>query len=482
MKIKNNRRTKIVSTIGPNSESADMVSRLIKAGVDVFRLNFSHGNLDQHCRVAKLIRKHAAIEGRYVGVLADLQGPKIRIGDFVNGEVDLKIGDKFCLNLTEEEIEGTIRGVGVPYKDLSKQVNLNDIMLLDDGRIRLKVDEVQESEVDCTVIVGGKLSSRKGINRLGGGLAAAALTDKDVSDIECFNSIQPDFVAVSFVGSTDDIDRAKDLIKNIKINPSIIAKIERAEVVGDTDLLDSILEATSGVMVARGDLGVEVGDAQLIGIQKDIISRARRMNRVVITATQMMESMINNSFPTRAEVFDVANAVLDGTDAVMLSAETAVGKYPVEVVKAMSETAIGAEKHPVATTSRYRLNKRFDDAQETIAMSAIYAANHFDSVRGIACLTESGTTPLLMSRLSSGLPIFSLSEHASTLQRLALCRGVVPLYFESAAFEQDEIEIRALEFLRDEGLISKGDSIILTQGSLMGVTGSTNIIKILCVS
>ncbi|MDG1987859.1 MAG: pyruvate kinase [Halieaceae bacterium] len=269
MKIKNNRRTKIVSTIGPNSESADMVSRLIKAGVDVFRLNFSHGNLDQHCRVAKLIRKHAAIEGRYVGVLADLQGPKIRIGDFVNGEVDLKIGDKFSLNLTEEEIKGTIRGVGVPYKDLSKQVNLNDIMLLDDGRIRLKIDEVQESEVDCTVLVGGKLSSRKGINRLGGGLAAAALTDKDVSDIDCFKSIRPDFVAVSFVGSTDDIDRAKDLLKNININPSIIAKIERAEVVGDTDLLDSILEATSGVMVARGDLGVEVGDAQLIGIQKD---------------------------------------------------------------------------------------------------------------------------------------------------------------------------------------------------------------------
>ena len=482
MKIKNNRRTKIVSTIGPSSESADMISRLIKAGVDVFRLNFSHGTAAQHCKVANIIRKHAAIEGRYVGILADLQGPKIRIGDFVNGEIDLRTGDKFCLNLSNEETEGTFRGVGVRYKDLATHVKLSDILLLDDGRIRLKVCGIEKNEVDCTVLVGGKLSSRKGINRLGGGLAAAALTDKDVFDISSFQTIRPDFVAISFVGSTSDIDRARELLNNIDLNPSIIAKIERAEVVEDPDLLNSILESTNGVMVARGDLGVEVGDAQLIGIQKDIISRARKMNRVVITATQMMESMINNSFPTRAEVFDVANAVLDGTDAVMLSAETAVGRYPVEVVKAMSEAAIGAERHPVATTSRYRLDKRFDDAQETIAMSAIYAANHFDSVRGIACLTESGTTPLLMSRLSSGLPIFSLSEHPSTLQKLSLCRGVVPLYFESAAFDRDEIDIRALEFLRDEGLIKMGDSIILTQGSLMGIRGSTNIIKILNVS
>ncbi len=482
MKIKNNRRTKIVATIGPRSETADMISRLIKAGVDVFRLNFSHGDPRQHCKVARIIRKHAAIEGRYVGILADLQGPKIRIGDFENGAVELKAGDKFSLNICEEERKGNLRGVGIRYNDLAKHVNLNDTLLLDDGRIRLQVDGIQEKEVDCTVLVGGNLSSRKGINRLGGGLAAAALTDKDISDIDYFDSIRPDFVAVSFVGSASDVIRAKELLKRINLTPSIIAKIERAEVVSDTDLLNSILQSTDGVMVARGDLGVEVGDAQLIGIQKDIISRARKMNRLVITATQMMESMINNALPTRAEVFDVANAVLDGTDAVMLSAETAVGSYPVEVVKAMSEAAIGAEKHPVATTSRYRLNKHFDDAQETIAMSAIYAANHFDSVRGIACLTESGTTPLLMSRLSSGRPIFSLSEHPSTLQKLSLCRGVVPLYFESAAFDRDEIETRALEFLRDEGLIKKGDSIILTQGSLMGIRGSTNIIKILKVS
>ena len=482
MKTRINRRTKVVATIGPSSESADMISRLIKAGVDVFRLNFSHGTSEQHNEVTKRIRRHAAIAGRYVGILADLQGPKIRIGDFRDGEVKLKVGDRFRLDLTASQSAGSIRGVYVPYKDLSRYVKAGDTLLLDDGRIRLSVENVDLNEIDCIVLVGGLLSSRKGINRLGGGISAGALTEKDIGDVASLKKIKPDFVAVSFVASTNDIDRTRQLLNEINLTPSIIAKIERAEVVSDTQLLDSILLSANGVMVARGDLGVEVGDAQLIGIQKDIIPRARKLNRVVITATQMMESMINNSFPTRAEVFDVANAVLDGTDAVMLSAETAIGKYPVEVVKAMSEAAVGAERHPVATTSRYRLDKRFDDAQETIAMSAIYAANHFDSVRGIACLTESGRTPLLMSRLSSGRPIFSLSEHSTTLQKLSLCRGVVPLYFESKAFDRDEVEARALEFLKDGGYIKGGDSIILTQGSVMGQSGSTNIIKILGVS
>ncbi|NQY04460.1 MAG: pyruvate kinase, partial [Halieaceae bacterium] len=257
---------------------------------------------------------------------------------------------------------------------------------------------------------------------------------------------------------------------------------ERAVVGAVIVFVDGILEASTGVMVARGDLGVEVGDAELIGIQKDLISRARRKDRVVITATQMMESMINNSMPTRAEVFDVANAVLDGTDAVMLSAETAVGDYPVAVVVAMADAAMGAERHPVARTSRYRLDKQFTTAQETIALSAIYAANHYSNVRGIACLTESGTTPLLMSRLSSGLPIFALSHNSTTLQKLSLCRGVVPLYFDASAFDHDAVEARAIEFLRDDNYLSKGDSILLTKGEVMGRPGSTNILKILPVS
>ncbi|MFO7552534.1 MAG: pyruvate kinase [Haliea sp.] len=477
-----NRRTKIVATIGPGSESDDMIARLITAGVNVFRLNFSHGSAEQHARVARRIRKQAAVAGRYVGILADLQGPKIRIGSFRNGSVRLETGDRFRLDLGLGENEGDAHGVGLDYRELTTSVFRGDTLLLDDGRLRLRVDEVQTSTVDCTVLVGGILGSRKGINRLGGGLAAPALTTKDIADIDSLAEVRPDFVAVSFVSSAEDIFQTRDLLRAHQLEPAIIAKIERAEVVADNDTLNGIIDAAFGIMVARGDLGVEVGDAELIGLQKDLISRARKMDRVVITATQMMESMISSPMPTRAEVFDVANAVLDGTDAVMLSAETAVGKYPVEVVTAMADAALGAERHPVARTSRYRLDKQFASAQETIAMSAIYAANHYKTVRGIACLTESGTTPLLMSRLSSGLPIFALSSRSETLQRLCLCRGVVPLFFDASVFDQDTVEASAIEFLCDEGQLHKGDAVLLTKGAVMGRPGSTNIMKILPVA
>ncbi|MBN7797034.1 pyruvate kinase [Parahaliea mediterranea] len=482
MTPKVNRRTKIVATIGPGSESEAMLGKLIAAGVNVFRLNFSHGSAQHHATVARRIRKQAAEAGRYVGILADLQGPKIRISSFRDGAVELAAGDRFRLDLSVGEGEGTATAVGLDYRDLCDHVSRGDTLLLDDGRLRLRVDDVETSAVDCTVLQGGKLGSRKGINRLGGGLAAPALTTKDIADIDSLAGVKPDFVAVSFVSSAEDIHQTRELLGNHGLSPAIIAKIERAEVVADTDTLDRILEASFGVMVARGDLGVEVGDAQLIGIQKDLISRARKRDRVVITATQMMESMINNPLPTRAEVFDVANAVLDGTDAVMLSAETAVGGFPEEVVQAMSEAALGAERHPVARTSRYRLDKQFSSAQETIAMSAIYAANHYPNVRGIACLTESGTTPLLMSRLSSGLPIFGLSNQSGTLQKLCLCRGVIPLYFDADVFDQADIDARAIEFLMDGGYLQKGDSILLTRGEVMGRPGSTNIMKILPVS
>ena len=477
-----NRRTKIVATVGPASESETMLARLIQAGVDVFRLNFSHGSVEQHARVARRIRKQAALADRYIGILADLQGPKIRISSFRDDAIELATGDRFRLDLDIADGEGTVRGVGLEYPALTESVVPGDTLLLDDGRIRLRVDDLEARAVGCSVTVGGRLSSRKGINRLGGGLAAPALTDKDREDIRSLGQVQPDFVAVSFVSSTDDIEIARELLAEQGLDPALIAKIERAEVVADSDILDGILNASTGIMVARGDLGVEVGDAQLIGIQKELISRARKMDRVVITATQMMESMISSSMPTRAEVFDVANAVLDGTDAVMLSAETAVGEYPVDVVTAMADAAIGAERHPVARTSRYRLDKLFTSAQETIALSAIYAANHYPNVKGIASLTESGTTPLLMSRLSSGLPIFGLSRNAVTLQKLSLCRGVVPLYFDAEAFDADSVEARAIEFLSDGGFLARGDSILLTKGEVMGRSGSTNIMKILPVS
>lgn len=458
-----------------------MLARLIIAGVNVFRLNFSHGSASHHATIAGRIRKQAAAAGQYVGILADLQGPKIRISSFRDDAVQLARGDRFRLDQSLGEGEGNRHAVGLDYPDLCQSVAAGDILLLDDGRLRLQVEDVTPPVVDCTVLVGGKLGSRKGINRLGGGLAAPALTTKDIADIDSLAQVRPDFVAVSFVSSAEDIYQTRDLLAGHQLSPAIIAKIERAEVVADGETLNRILEAAFGIMVARGDLGVEVGDAQLIGIQKDLISRARKRDRVVITATQMMESMISNPMPTRAEVFDVANAVLDGTDAVMLSAETAVGSYPEEVVSAMAEAALGAERHPVARTSRYRVEKQFADAQETIAMAAIYAANHYANVRGIACLTESGTTPLLMSRLSSGLPIFALSGRSETLQRLSLCRGVIPLYFDPDAFEPEDIEACAIEFLKDAGLLQRGDSMLLTRGSVTGQPGATNILKILPV-
>jgi pyruvate kinase len=459
-----------------------MIAKLIGAGVNVFRLNFSHGTAQQHALVARRIRKQAKLAGAYAGILADLQGPKIRISSFRNESVELAPGDRFRLDMELGEGEGDSRGVGLDYRELCTSVSRGDILLLDDGRIRLRVDDAEPTAVDCTVLIGGKLGSRKGINRLGGGLAAPALTTKDIADIDSLAEVRPDFVAVSFVSSAEDIFQTRDLLRLHQLEPAIIAKIERAEVVEDDQTLNGIIQASFGIMVARGDLGVEVGDAQLIGIQKELIARARAMDRVVITATQMMESMISSSMPTRAEVFDVANAVLDGTDAVMLSAETAVGAYPVEVVSAMSDAALGAERQPVTRISSYRLDHQFSSAQETIAMSAIYAANHYGNVRGIACLTESGTTPLLMSRLSSGLPIFALSRHGETLQRLCVCRGIIPLYFDASAFDQDRVEARAIELLLDGHYLQKGDDILLTKGAVMDRAGSTNILKILPVS
>lgn len=475
------RRTKIVATIGPASESDDVIAKLISSGVNVFRLNFSHGTAENHAKVAARIRKQAAIAGQYVGILADLQGPKIRIHGFRDKSIELNNGDRFRLDLNLGEDEGDVHSVGLEYKELCNSVYSGDTLLLDDGRIRLRVDDVGKTTVDCTVLVGGTLSARKGINRLGGGLAAPALTEKDLADIRSLPQVRPDFVAVSFVASESDIHQTRELLKEQGLFSAIVAKIERAEVVADDDILNAIIRASDAIMVARGDLGVEVGDPQLIGIQKELISRARAMDRVVITATQMMESMISSTMPTRAEVFDVANAVLDGTDAVMLSAETAVGNYPVEVVRSMAETALGAERQPVTKISTYRVHTEFGSAQETIAMSAIYAANHYPKVRGIACLTESGTTPLLMSRLSSGRPIFALSHRAETLQKLCLGRGVVPLFFDASAFEDGAVESNAIEFLLDGGYVSKGDAILLTKGAVMGTAGSTNIMKIIPV-
>ena len=476
------RRTKIVATIGPACESAAMLAALIDAGVNVFRLNLSHGAAGGHIKAAAAIREAAEARGCFVGILADLQGPKIRIGGFKEGGIELAPGDPFALEAGLADGQGGRRRVGLEYEALCAEVGAGDTLLLDDGRIKLRVESAAERRIDTTVLVGGPLASRKGINRLGGGLAAPALTGKDIADIEGLARLQPDFVAVSFVASAEDIVQTRELLAQQDLAPAIIAKIERAEVVRDEARLKGIIKASAGIMVARGDLGVEVGDASLIGIQKALIRHARQMDRVVITATQMMESMIKSPMPTRAEVFDVANAVLDGTDAVMLSAETAVGEYPAEVVRAMAETCLGAERHPSARSSRYRVDREFGTDQETVAMAAIYAANHNPAVRGIACLTEAGATPLLMSRLSSGRPIFALSHRLETLRKLTLCRGVIPLYFDAAAGAADAVDARAIEFIKSGGHLEAGDEIILTKGMVMGRGGGTNIMKILTVS
>ena len=422
------RRTKIVATLGPASDSPEMIARLITAGVDVFRLNFSHGDGEAHIQRCQNIRDEARKQNRFVAVLADLQGPKIRIAKFAEGGITLATGDAFILDSEHPRDSGNQERVGIDYPDLVKDLGVDDCLLLDDGRITLRVTEVNQHSVCTRVEQGGELKNNKGINKLGGGLSAAALTEKDIADIQTIAKMDADFVAVSFPREAGDIDYARDLLTKAGSSAHIIAKIERAEAV-EPDTLDGIIATADGLMVARGDLGVEIGDENLVARQKTIIARSVAQNKVVITATQMMESMIHSPLPTRAEVFDVANAVLDGTDAVMLSAETAVGDYPVATVEAMGRVIEGAESHPTTTSSTHRLTQRFDRIDESIALGSMYIANHLDSIACVITLTESGYTPRLMSRIHSSLPIFALADVPRTQHVMALYRGVytIPL-------------------------------------------------------
>ena len=471
------RRTKIVATMGPATDDPKVLDELIQAGVDVVRANFSHGSADDHINRTEAVRNRARAHGRQVGVLADLQGPKIRTERFKEGKVFLKEGDRFILDGALGANDGDQERVGLTYKELPNDVVRGDTLLLDDGRIVLWVEEVQGSEIVCKVQVGGYLSNNKGINRQGGGLSAAALTDKDKADIVTAAKMQADYVAISFPRCADDVHLARELLREAGGHGGIVAKIERAEAVDD---IEEIVAASDAIMIARGDLGVEIGDAELPAVQKRFIKIAREMNRVVITATQMMESMIENPIPTRAEVFDVANAVLDGTDAVMLSAETAAGKYPAKAVAAMARICISAEKEEQATTSDHRINTRFTRTDEAIAMSAMYAANHL-GVKAIASLTESGSTPLWMSRISSGIPIYALTPHVETRRKVTLYRGVCPVSFSVSSTDHAEVNIEAIDELKRRGAVRDGDLVIITKGDLMGVMGGTNAMKIVRV-
>lgn len=475
------RRTKIVATLGPATDKPGELERLIKAGVDVVRINMSHGDAQDHIDRAAKVRELAEKLDRQVGILVDLQGPKIRIARFKEGVVDLIEGASFALDSAWDPNEGSEKVVGLTYKALPNDVEPGDELLLDDGRVVLRVESVEGTRVNTTVIVGGKLSNNKGINLRGGGLSASAITEKDKQDIKTAAQIGADYLALSFPRSAEDVEECRRLALEAGLKAGIVSKIERAEAVADDYTLDSIILASDVVMIARGDLGVEIGDAQLPAIQKKIIKRARQLNRVSITATQMMESMIHNPIPTRAEVFDVANAVMDGTDAVMLSGETATGRFPALVVESMGRICHEAEKARITRESTHRIDETFSAVDETIAMAAMYAANHFPGVRAIAALTESGNTALLMSRISSGIPIYAMTPHLETRRKVTIYRGVYPSTFNYDDFSDDALQGAVLETLKGYGVVESGDLVVMTRGAARGVMGGTNRMEIVKV-
>lgn len=475
------RRTKIVTTLGPATDRDNNLEEIIRAGANVVRMNFSHGSAEDHKLRAEKVRAIAAKLGTHVAILGDLQGPKIRVSTFKDGKIQLTVGDKFILDADMAPGEGDQDAVGIDYKALPQDVVPGDILLLDDGRVQLEVISVTDSKVHTQVTIGGALSNNKGINKKGGGLSADALTEKDKRDILLAADIKVDYLAVSFPRNGEDMKYARRLARDAGLEAKLVAKVERAETVVSEESIDDIILASDVVMVARGDLGVEIGDPELVGVQKQLIRHTRALNRTVITATQMMESMIESPMPTRAEVMDVANAVLDGTDAVMLSGETAAGKYPVETVKSMAEVCLGAEKMASINRSNYRLDRTFDSPEETIAMSTMYAANHLTGVKAMISLTESGRTALMMSRLSSGLPIFALSRNEGTLNSTALYRGVFPVYFDTRGSSGLEVAQTATQALKEKGLLHEGDLVIITQGDVMDVIGSTNCMRVLSV-
>lgn len=469
------RHTKIVATLGPASSDPQVLERMVQAGVDVVRMNFSHGKAEDHVARAEAIREASALVGRPVGILADLQGPKIRIGKFVDGRITLDRDEPFILDARCEM--GNTQRVGLDYKDLPKDVKPGDVLLLDDGRLKLTVQKVIGHEIHTVVKVGGELSNNKGINRQGGGLSAPALTAKDMDDIKTAAQIGADFLAVSFPKSASDMYMARQLMLATGGHALTIAKIERVEAVA---ALDEILDASDGLMVARGDLAVEVGDAAVPALQKRMIRRAREKNKLAITATQMMESMTHSPAPTRAEVSDVANAVLDGTDAVMLSGETAAGEFPVETVESMVRICEEAEKSLPVTLDRGFLDRSFTRIDQSIAMASLFAAYHLE-VKAVAALTSTGSTALWMSRLNCGIPIFALTENAVAQTRMTLFREVFPLLMTNMNADRDVLRRNAEKRLLEAGVVKKGDLIVLSYGDRMGLAGGTNTMTIVRV-
>jgi pyruvate kinase len=470
------RATKIVATLGPASSSPEMLERLIRAGVDVVRLNFSHGSAQDHIDLATRVREAAVRAGKEVAIMADLQGPKIRVGKFDGGHTELAAGQKFTLDAARTE-PGDNEAVGLDYKDLPRDVRPGDTLLLNDGLLRLTVDRVAGDQVQTTVRVGGRLSNNKGINKAGGGLTAPALTAKDMEDIRTAMSFQADYLAVSFPKSATDMEMARQLANVAgepwRHRPSLIAKIERTEAI---PALEQILRASDGIMVARGDLAVEVGNAAVPALQKRMIRMARELDKVTITATQMMESMIVNAVPTRAEVSDVANAVLDGTDAVMLSAETAAGKYPLETVEQMAAIVTEAERAEEAVLKEDFMSRHFGRIDQSIAMGALFTAHHL-GCKAIVALTESGSTALWMSRHDIKVPIFGLTHRHNSERRMTLYRNVQPVLMPTHN-DRDTALSEAEQLLVERGVLKPGDTYAITCGEPMGHPGGTNMLKV----
>ena len=471
------RRTKIIATLGPATDAPGMLKQLLVEGVDVVRLNLSHGSADEHRRRAEAVRAAARELDREVGVLLDLQGPKIRVERFAAGGVELEPGKTFTIDCNPDAPAGDVHKVGVSYEDLWRDVKPADVLLLDDGLIVLEVVEVAERKIRCRVLTGGHLSDRKGINRLGGGLSLDALSDKDRADIRLCADIGADFLAVSFVKTAADVEQARQLLREAGGNAALVAKIERAEAI---DNLTEIVEASDAVMVARGDLGVEIGDAELPGLQKKIIREALLRSRVVITATQMMQSMVESPIPTRAEVLDVANAVIDGTDAVMLSAETATGRHPDKVVAAMRRVCLGAERQFEPSHDLNPGAHRLDRTDQAIALATMFLASEV-GVRCIVALTESGATAQWLSRYRSTVPIYALSRNAAARRRMLLYRDVHPVAFDPLDVGPTQATREAIQLLFSRGELDVGDRVIVTHGDHTGRLGGTNTLKLLSV-
>ncbi len=471
------RRTKIVATLGPATDDPEALEKLIRAGCDVVRVNFSHGDPDTHARRIRMVRAVARELDTDVAVLADLAGPKIRIDRFREGRVELHAGQAFVLYARENPPVGDERGVGVAYLGLAADVQPGSELLLDDGLMAMRVDKVQGDEIHCTVITSGSLSDRKGLNLRGGGLSIPGISEADAVDIERAAEWQVDYLAVSFPRSAEDMEQARSLLHKAGGTAALVSKIERTEAIEN---LESLIEASDAVLVARGDLGVEIGEAELPGLQKRIISMSLNQNKPVITATQMMQSMVDSPIPTRAEVLDVANAVIDGTDAVMLSAETAVGRHPSKVIEAMARICEGAERHVQAHIPSRLLNVRAERSDQAIAMAAMMTANNFP-VSAIIALTESGSTAQWLSRVRSPVPIIALSPNRASLRKMRLFQHVLPLFFAPGDCSPTDIARLALERVQQAGLIATGDRVLFTLGDDMGVLGGTNTLKILTV-